>query len=347
MSFLLFENNYQTTFTNPVAPSDTTVTVNSAAGLPAPGSNQYFVLSFIDAATKLITEIVWCTAVVGTVLTVVRAQEGTTALSWLAGDICSGQWTAGQAAAMLQTTQAQAQQFNYCGSPTGTANAIVAAFTPAITAHNPGTPLRVKIAANNTSAVTINPGPSVVAVTGPDGSALIANDLIAGDVVEFIYNGVSYIVQTVQATASRQGTIALVGGLIPPGGLLLWATNTEPTGFIECDGSSLSIFTYAALFAAIGYTFGGGGSVFSIPDTRGYFIRGWASGSSVDAGRAFGSTQTDSFASHTHNLTFYDNNTPTTGPGHGGNNPLSETTSAAGGSETRPVNIALMYCIKY
>lgn len=47
------------------------------------------------------------------------------------------------------------------------------------------------------------------------------------------------------------------------------AVESEPTGWLYCDGGSHSTSTYADLFAAIGYTYGGSGSSFSVPDFRG------------------------------------------------------------------------------
>ena len=41
-----------------------------------------------------------------------------------------------------------------------------------------------------------------------------------------------------------------------------------------CDGSSQSTATYPALFAAIGYTYGGSGATFNLPDLRGRVIAG-------------------------------------------------------------------------
>jgi hypothetical protein len=132
-----------------------------------------------------------------------------------------------------------------------------------------------------------------------------------------------------------------------PGAVQFFAMNTAPTGWLECNGASLSTATYADLFAAIGYTFGGAGASFTLPDLRGQFIRGWDNGAGVDAGRAFGSTQADDFASHTHsyngfwggNWIMYQN----------GGNGIGATisTGGAGGTETRPKNIALLPCIKY
>jgi microcystin-dependent protein len=52
-------------------------------------------------------------------------------------------------------------------------------------------------------------------------------------------------------------------GLIIP-----WGSSSIPSGFLECDGTSISTSTYAALFAIIGYTYGGSGGSFLLPDLR-------------------------------------------------------------------------------
>ena len=50
-------------------------------------------------------------------------------------------------------------------------------------------------------------------------------------------------------------------GLIIP-----WSSASLPSGFLECNGQSVSTSTYAALFAVIGYTYGGAGASFLLPD---------------------------------------------------------------------------------
>ncbi len=44
--------------------------------------------------------------------------------------------------------------------------------------------------------------------------------------------------------------------------------SSAPAGWLICDGAGLDITTYATLFAIIGYTFGGSGSTFNLPDLR-------------------------------------------------------------------------------
>jgi len=58
--------------------------------------------------------------------------------------------------------------------------------------------------------------------------------------------------------------------LLPTGTMLPFAGTVAPTGFLLCDGSAVSRTTYAALFAAIGTTWGvgDGSTTFNLPDMR-------------------------------------------------------------------------------
>jgi microcystin-dependent protein len=155
---------------------------------------------------------------------------------------------------------------------------------------------------------------------------------------------------------TRTGNIIHTGDIQSPvlvGQVSFFARNTAPTGWLKANGAAISRTTYAALFAAISTTFGAGDSstTFLIPDLRGEFIRGWADNRTgvPDSGRTFGSFQDEAFKSHNH----YVNE----GPYTGGGNSIAVGSSAsyvdnaytnyAGGSETRPRNLALLACIKY
>ncbi|AQW81280.1 phage tail protein [Campylobacter pinnipediorum] len=63
---------------------------------------------------------------------------------------------------------------------------------------------------------------------------------------------------------------------VPPGTIIAFAGNisNKPSGFLECNGASLSKSTYSKLYSAIGTTYGGSGSNFNLPDFRGMFLRG-------------------------------------------------------------------------
>lgn len=89
--------------------SNVATVANLAAGtgqlFPEPTGDDYFVLTLTDQATGLIKEIVHVTERVGDQITIVRAQEGTNAVAWAANTIAANLMTAGQFAAMVQTTQ--------------------------------------------------------------------------------------------------------------------------------------------------------------------------------------------------------------------------------------------------
>lgn len=108
------------------------------------------------------------------------------------------------------------------------------------------------------------------------------------------------------------------------GTLVMWGGSvyTPPTGWLICDGSSLSTSEYANLFSVIGYTFGGSGSVFNLPNMKTYFPIGAQSGI-YDLGSSGGSnTVTLSAAnipSHAHTIS-------STGTAHTHQVPLYRTT---------------------
>jgi len=157
----------------------------------------------------------------------------------------------------------------------------------------------------------------------------------------------------------------LSGGYLstPPGTIIYHSTSTAPTGYLKANGASLSTTTYATLFAVIGYTYGGSGASFSLPDLRGQFIRSWAdNGTTYDAGRAFGGTQADDFKNHQHefgaddqvgpqgsytNLGSFSYDAISNPSGGAGRLRTRDDTTNFGTTETRPRNIALLACIKY
>jgi len=193
------------------------------------------------------------------------------------------------------------------------------------------------------------PGGSTVAVFTGNGAAL--TDLSGGE----IKTG------TVKATA-LETTVAQ--SLVPPGTIVAYGGKTAPAGWLLCNGASLDKALYPALFAAISSNFGTYDAAhFNVPDLRGRFLRGWDNGANRDpeagtrkkmdtggaTGDNVGSVQLDEFKSHTHNfVAMYQTN------GNDGSSPLYErygdywtATTAAGGTETRPINANVNYIIKF
>jgi len=81
------------------------------------------------------------------------------------------------------------------------------------------------------------------------------------------------------------GTSQTQAATLPSGLVMYFANTTAPTGWLQCDGSAVSRSTYSSLYAAIGtiYGAGDGTSTFNLPDTRGQFVRSWATATSTVA----------------------------------------------------------------
>jgi len=111
MAVFIFSNDASSTLAAPISSTATTLTLASGTGalFPVPSSNQQFSLTMNDAATGLLTEIIYIQTVSGDTfgsvsLPLLRGQEGTTAQAWLAGDLAANLLTAGQMEAMLQVS---------------------------------------------------------------------------------------------------------------------------------------------------------------------------------------------------------------------------------------------------
>lgn len=203
---------------------------------------------------------------------------------------------------------------------------------------------------------------------GTGQSSLTANNVLLGNgtsAVQFVAPGTSGNVLTSNGTTwtSSAGT--------PAGTVIYYAANSAPTGYLKANGASLSTTTYAALFSAIGYTFGGSGGSFNVPDLRGEFPRGWDDGRGVDSGRSFGSSQLDQMQqiTGTAGATIWGRRSGTTVQSgalaltNGPQNNFAGTSvsstfaslsmdsanspGARTGAETRSRNIALLACIKF
>lgn len=68
------------------------------------------------------------------------------------------------------------------------------------------------------------------------------------------------------------GTVA--AGLPPTGSRMSWHPGVAPpTGWLAEDGATMEVSNYPALFSVIGYTYGGSGTVFQLPNVPGSVIK--------------------------------------------------------------------------
>ena len=94
---------------------------------------------------------------------------------------------------------------------------------------------------------------------------------------------------------------AFIPPSVPPGTLIHYAGRTVPSGWLICNGANVSRKDYAALFAAIGTTYGAGdgSTTFGLPNLNGRFLEGTTSTSEVGTYKSAGLPNiTGSFTSH-------------------------------------------------
>jgi microcystin-dependent protein len=147
----------------------------------------------------------------------------------------------------------------------------------------------VAITTNETRALTIESDGTVgINTTDP-------NNTYALDV-----NGITNSTQVYQANYL----------LVPTGSIIQFGGSSAPSGWLLCNGQSVSRITYAALFAVIGTTYGSvDGSTFNLPNTAGRLPVGYNSGdTSYDTlGETGGSKtttlSTNELPAHTHSGT--------------------------------------------
>jgi len=113
-------------------------------------------------------------------------------------------------------------------------------------------------------------------------------------------------------TSSIQAQInAISATTVPSGAMLDFAGTVAPSGWLLCDGSSYATASQPSLFAAIGYTWGGSGPNFNVPNMTRRVGMGSGGVGTGTIGNAVGNTggeeahsQTSSeLATHTHNAT--------------------------------------------
>jgi len=126
-----------------------------------------------------------------------------------------------------------------------------------------------------------------------------------------------------------------------------WGSASIPSGFLLCDGQSVSTATYAALFAVIGYTYGGSGANFNVPDLRDRTVVGVSAANSKTLAQGIGAntvTPTGNISGNTGATTLTTSQIPSHthplgGAGEGGSQAYTvsqgnNSTGAAGGGQS-------------
>jgi len=179
---------------------------------------------------------------------------------------------------------------------------------------------------NSTGAVTVKvSGQTGVSVPAAAKIALVSNgtDIVTAEnymtgatFPSPTLTGVPVAPTAAVGTSTTQiATTAFVQQAGLTGEVKMWATGTAPSGYLFCNGQSVSTTTYAALFAVIAYTYGGSGGSFNVPDFSGRMPIG-VNGTYTLASTGGSATTTlieANLPSHTHSAT---STSSVSDPGH-------------------------------
>ena len=126
----------------------------------------------------------------------------------------------------------------------------------------------------------------------------------------------STIIPTTAWVQSAIIEAGLVGGSAPTGSIIAFAGLTSPVGFVFCNGASLSTTSYSALFSVLGYSYGGAGASFNVPNltnsapfgSNSTTVMGlaYANGNSISTIISGGNSTllANQLAPHSHSITF-------------------------------------------
>ena len=255
----------------------------------------------------------------------------------------------------------------------GASNAIVANFTPPITAPTPGDAIEVRLANNVTGPCTIKINAlAPVPMVRPNGSPMQNGDA-ARDQVGLLFRSNTGTWQLTGVVPQAQA-----GFTLPVGSLVISITNLAIPGTLKLNGALLNrsehpgLWNYANGSSRIvdevvwqnaaqrywaSFSFGDGSTTFRLPDFRAEFPRFWDDGRGVDAARLLAVQQEDMFKLHNHPLdvssdggAYGPGTFETTGASGSGTYPSGGggpdyVARSVGGPETRPRNCALVPCI--
>lgn len=159
------------------------------------------------------------------------------------------------------------------------------------------------------------------------------------------------------STTAVSGTGATLTQLVPVGSITAYASTTAPTGWLLANGDSVAVATYPNLHAIIGYSYGGAGANFTLPDMRGRNIL--MASTTANVGQTGGESNhtltVAELAAHTHTMN-QNGSAKNTGTGSGGAAGVNlgystiAPTDSAGSDNAHNVldpYMSLQYIIKY
>lgn len=368
-------NNAFSTLAGSLSAIATSLTVSTGHGdrFPVIAGADYTYITLEDASGNIEIVKVIARSTASDVMTIVRNQDGTVARSWAAGDIVELRVIAAlldMAIAHVDDTSAAhaASSIGYTPAGSIAANNVQAAIDElateayaAITSLTSSTTTNLNAHLNDTSdahdASAISyAGGTGISATDVEGAidelanekANLAGATFTGDIIvpDEAYNASSWDgnLEAPTKNAIRDKIESLVS--VPTGMIADFARTTAPSGWLALPlvATNVSRTTYAALFAAIGTTWGAGdgSTTFGLP----YCPENYAT---VQANANVGTTTTGEIKSHTHTSNMYG---PQSGamafPGYDGSGQaaIAAVIDATGGPANLAAGVKVLKCIK-
>ncbi len=342
---ILWENNATSALDAGINAGALSMTVTAGHGdrFPAVETPHYFMVTLVDTSGN--REIVKVTqrTLTSNTMTIVRAQEGTSALPFEAGDIVELRITKNALDHLSKAADINSSHYvcdasavdqgatTNVNSLKSLVDTIGGSLDATIEVPHTGTgntttyTLSTDLTIPSTISLRVHKGAIITVDSGK--TLTLQGPVQAGGYTIFAGDGTKTVSSYPQDQAwwgSTQRTDATsfsaggsIGYPVPAGTLLPYAGSSAPAGWLLCYGQAVSRTTYAALFAIVSTTYGvgDGATTFNLPDLRGRMIvgldnMGGAAASRIAAattlGQAAGTeTHAHTGASHTH-----------TGPSH-------------------------------
>ena len=126
----------------------------------------------------------------------------------------------------------------------------------------------VNLQENKGDLVTHTGSTTDILTVGTDGLVLVADSTAGGGMTW------GQVTEDALSEAAIDAIAAVVLAQVAPSGVpagivVPYAGSSAPAGWLFCEGQPVPAASYPTLFAAIGYTYGGSGSTFSVPNLKG------------------------------------------------------------------------------
>jgi hypothetical protein len=249
----LFSDRAASTLAGGISPTSVTLNLTAGGGalFPNPNAPNFFAATLIDAATGLLDEIVWCTARTADTLTVIRAQEGTDALTFNAGDLFQKLLTSGDMGAMLQSNQLFVPSTTFfvngatgLDTNTGTSATVVAGTNigPFQTLQGAANTIRqffssatvtLNVATGTGTYAGVNIGPSLIAAWILNGSGASVCNIVQSGAGTSAGRGLN--IQSTSVTLSGFKISAQFDGILAQNGSIV---NINNCNFGACSGGA-------------------------------------------------------------------------------------------------------------